>query len=125
VSAARERIDAVTPHGAGAVQPLASRKSEPRIAFGLLVEAGILRPGEALFDAKATIKAQIMADGSLDWRGVRGSIHAVGAKAQGRAACNGWTYWHFRDEASGLRPIDALRDRLRKESGRGLSLADR
>jgi modification methylase len=80
----------------------------------MVVEMGMLRPGDALFDAKATIKAQIMADGSLSWAGVRGSIHAVGAKAQGRAACNGWTFWHYRSAEEDLAPIDALRMKVRK-----------
>jgi modification methylase len=79
-----------------------------------VLELGMLRPGEALFDAKARIRAQIMADGSLLWDGMRGSIHSIGAKAQGRAACNGWTYWHFEKAKEGLAPIDLLRAEVRR-----------
>jgi modification methylase len=74
----------------------------------------MLRPGDALFDAKAQIKAQVMADASILWSGMRGSIHAVGAKAQGRAACNGWTFWHFEKAQAGLAPIDLLRAEVRQ-----------
>jgi modification methylase len=116
-AAARERIDGVDAAPGGAIAPILSRRNEKRVPFGSLIELGILRPGDALYNAKATIKAQIMADGSLNWGGSRGSIHAMGAKAQGRAACNGWTFWHFRDGGAGLQPIDALRLKARAALG--------
>ena len=43
-----------------------------------------------------------------------GSIHKIGAIAQGLDACNGWTYWHFEDK-SGRQPIDSLRALIRTE----------
>jgi modification methylase len=30
------------------------------------------------------------------------------------AACNGWTYWHFRRDDAGV-PIDVLRQQIRAE----------
>ncbi|MGA9266480.1 MAG: site-specific DNA-methyltransferase, partial [Rhodomicrobium sp.] len=38
----------------------------------------------------------------------------VGAKAQGRGACNGWTFWHFEKPKAGLAPIDLLRAEVRR-----------
>jgi modification methylase len=114
VAAAAARIAAVTPCDARAQAPIGSKRSEPRVPFGMVLELGMLRPGEALFDARAQIRAQIMADASLLWDGMRGSIHAIGAKAQGRAACNGWTFWHFEKPKAGLAPIDLLRAEVRK-----------
>ena len=38
----------------------------------------------------------------------------MGAKVQGLDACNGWTFWHFEDEAKSLQPIDMLRAEIRK-----------
>ena len=113
-AAARERIATVEPYIAEAVRPILSKRAEPRVPFGMVLELGMLRPGDALFDAKAQIKARVMADASLLWEGMRGSIHAVGAKAQGRAACNGWTFWHFEKPQSGLAPIDLLRAEVRR-----------
>ncbi len=56
------------------------------------------------------------ADGTLTWGGNQGSIHRLGAIAQGKSACNGWTYWHF--EADGkLKPIDLLRDEAKRQLG--------
>jgi modification methylase len=80
----------------------------------MVLQLGMLRPGDVLFDAKARIRAQVMADASVVWDGVRGSIHSVGAKAQGRAACNGWTFWHFEKPKAGLAPIDLLRAEVRR-----------
>jgi modification methylase len=112
--AARQRIAVTVPLEAACAAPIASRRGERRIPFGMVLEMGMLRPGDPLFDAKAKIKAHIMADGSLSWQGMRGSIHALGAKAQGRAACNGWTYWHYAEAGDRLMPIDQLRSKLRK-----------
>ncbi len=114
VAAARSRIASVKPITADAAAPIVSKRTEPRVPFGMVLERGMLRPGDALFDAKAKIEAKVMADASLLWDGVRGSIHAVGAKAQGRGACNGWTFWHFEKPKTGLAPIDLLRAEVRR-----------
>ena len=114
VAAAQERLAAVQPFDSSTADPIVSKRAEPRVPFGMVLDRGMLRPGEALFDAKQRVRAQIMADGSLLWDGMRGSIHAIGAKAQGRAACNGWTYWHFEKPKEGLAPIDLLRAEVRR-----------
>lgn len=114
VAAARARIAAVEPLSLETAGPIVSKRAEPRVPFGMVLELGMLRPGDSLFDAKAEIKAQVMADASLLWDGTRGSIHAVGAKAQKRGACNGWTYWHFEKPQDGLAPIDLLRAEVRR-----------
>src|SRR5271157_2666293 len=104
VAAAKARIAAVKPCDAKTAFPIVSKRSEPRVPFGMVLQLGMLRPGDVLFDAKAQIRAQVMADASVVWDGVRGSIHSVGAKAQGRGACNGWTFWHFEKPKEGLAP---------------------
>jgi modification methylase len=43
-----------------------------------------------------------------------GSIHRIGALAQGLEACNGWTFWHV-ETPKGLKPIDAFRAVIRSE----------
>ena len=123
VAAARARIAAIEPFDAKTASPIVSRRAEARVPFGMVLEFGMLRPGDALFDAKAKIKAQVMADASLLWDGMRGSIHAVGAKVQGRAACNGWTFWHFENSQSELAPIDLLRAEVRRTLTRGRAQA--
>jgi modification methylase len=51
-----------------------------------------------LYDSKKRWAAKVRADGTRAVGDMAGSIHKVGATAQGLDACNGWTFWH-----SGLR----------------------
>jgi modification methylase len=41
-----------------------------------------------------------------------GSIHRIGALAQGLEACNGWAFWHLETD-NGLISINALRAEIR------------
>src|SRR5262249_1950994 len=90
--------------------------NEPRVPFGTIVELGILDAGSTLTDERGRFHAEVKADGTLAIAGRQGSIHRLGAELQGKAACNGWTFWHF--EAEGRRqPIDALREEARRQLG--------
>ena len=91
-----------------------SKRSEPRVPFGTLIERGLLAPGDKLSDFRGRVTARVRADGSITAKNLRGSIHKVGAHVQGAPACNGWTYWHF-DAGGKPTPIDALRQRVRDE----------
>ena len=98
------------------VTPKPSKRAEPRIPFGVLIEAGLLSPGTLLCDHSGRHLARVRADGTLSSSNAlgehRGSIHQVGAAMQGAPACNGWTFWHF--ELAGARlPIDHLRQQVR------------
>jgi modification methylase len=110
---ARERIAAVEPAAAELVSAPVER-DEPRIPFGSLVERGLLRPGEVLFDARRRWTARIRADGTLISADSRGSIHQVGAQVQGAPACNGWSFWHVERKGQAV-PIDLLRQQVRTE----------
>jgi modification methylase len=91
-----------------------SKKSEPRIPFGQIVEAGLLRAGDVLYCPKGRHAARVRADGSLVVGDLSGSIHKVGALVQSAPACNGWTYWHYKSD-KGLAPIDVLRAQVRSQ----------
>ena len=88
-----------------------NNKSKPRIPFGSLVELGIVKPGMSIFDDKKKINAKIMADGSIKYQNLEGSIHKMAAKIIGTESCNGWTFWHYNNNGSIL-PIDDLRQRF-------------
>jgi modification methylase len=45
--------------------------------------------------------------------GTTGSIHKMGAAAQGLPSCNGWTFWHIEDDDGRLVPLDARRQAFR------------
>jgi len=114
--AAQERIAKVRPLPPSALETARSKRAEPRVPFGTIIELGILEPGITLTDERGSLRAEVKADGTLSHAGRQGSIHRLGAAVQGKAACNGWTFWHY--EAEGVRkPIDVLRDEARRQLG--------
>ena len=114
VELALRRITAVTPLDAQSAEVTPSKRAEPRVPFGWLVERGLLQPGAMLYDPSRRHSARVRADGSLISDQAKGSIHQVGAAVQGAQACNGWTFWCFEDKGK-LLPIDVLRQKLRAE----------
>ena len=110
---AEKRIANVRKLPADALITTQSKRSEPRVPFGQVVERGLLRPGEVLIGPRGQA-AKVRADGSLVSAEHHGSIHQVGAAIEGAPSCNGWTYWQFRREGQ-LVPIDFLRQQLRAE----------
>ena len=115
-AAARERIDKVRPLPPSTLEITRSKRAEPRVPFGTIIELGILEAGAALTDERGRIRAEVKADGTLAVEGRQGSIHRLGAQVQGKTACNGWTYWHFEVEGQ-RKPIDALRDVAKRQLG--------
>jgi modification methylase len=113
-AAAEARIAGVIPAGPGEVDVMGSKRSEPRVPFGQIVEAGLVRPGDLIWSPKGEHAARVRADGSLAVGELTGSIHKMGAMMQSQPACNGWTYWHIRTD-KGLAPIDVLREKIRAE----------
>jgi modification methylase len=111
--AAEARLARVRKFDASALEVTGSKRAEPRVPFGQLVERGMLRPGEELVNTRGQI-AKVRADGTLIGGDHRGSIHQVGAAFEGAPSCNGWTYWHFRREGRTI-PIDILRQQIRAE----------
>jgi modification methylase len=114
VKLAADRIAKIIPATAEELAVTGSKKSEPRIPFGQIVEAGLLRPGDVLYCPQGRKSARVRPDGSLVVGDLSGSIHKVGAMVQSAPACNGWTYWHFKTD-KGLAPIDVLRAKVRKD----------
>ena len=114
VELARRRIAAVQPTDSLALEVTRSKKSEPRIPFGTLVERGLLKPGVVLMGHDRRYSARVRADGTLVCANATGSIHRIAAHVQGLDACNGWTFWHF-EQRGALVPIDVLRQQLRAE----------
>ncbi len=110
VKVASERIAATLPLDESAMTVMGEKRSQPRVAFGLLVESGMVPPGTLITDAKRRWSASVSADGSIVCEGQAGSIHKVGAALQGAPSCNGWTFWHIEQDGK-LQLIDALRQK--------------
>jgi len=106
--AALERIELALPLDESALTTMQSPKAAPKVAFGTLVETGLIAPGTPVFDKKRRLTATVRADGSLVAGADNGSIHGLGAKMQGAPSCNGWTFWHLEHEGQ-LKPLDAIR----------------
>lgn len=118
IKAAAARIDAIEMLDASVLKVVEGKRAQPRVAFGQLLEADLIKPGAELFDTKRRWTATVRADGSLevlsgDKKGTIGSIHKAGALVQELDACNGWTFWHFVDEDGKLQQIDVLRAVIR------------
>ena len=111
---AQKRIDATEPLDAPSIAPFVTAREAPRVPFSILVERGLVTPGARLTDAKKRHKALVRADGALSFGDRVGSIHRMGALAQGLEACNGWTFWHVETD-KGLTPIDTFRALVRSE----------
>ena len=112
VTLARDRIRSVLPLASATLGFEQGTRGLARVPFGALVETGLVRPGAALTDVKRRHTARVRVDGSLAMGTLTGSIHKLGAHAQGAAACNGWTFWHV-EERRELVALDVLRGRYR------------
>ena len=110
VKVARERIDSTLELDESAMRTMASKKSQPRVPFGALLETGMIEPGAVLTDSKRRWQARVGADASVALDGKQGSIHQIGAAAQGAPSCNGWTFWHV-EQAGALVALDDLRQK--------------
>jgi len=108
VKVARERIASTLPLDESAMQTVQDKRDQPRVAFGVLVEGGLVPAGTVLTDSRRRWTATVQADGSIACESHSGSIHKVGAGLQGAPSCNGWTFWHVENKGS-LIVLDALR----------------
>jgi modification methylase len=114
LAAARARIADVVETPVEQLAVTRSKKEEPRIPFGMVIERGHLRPGDHLVSPDGRRRARVRADGSLAYGEATGSIHRMGALALNAPACNGWTFWHLETD-QGLKSIDLFRRELRRE----------
>jgi modification methylase len=108
VKVASERIASTLPLDESAMKTVLDKREQPRVAFGVLVESGLVPAGTILTDAKRRWVASVCADGSIACETHAGSIHKVGAALQSAPSCNGWTFWHVEKGAT-LTVLDALR----------------
>jgi modification methylase len=114
--AAEKRLAAVEPLAEPALASFVTAREAPRVPFAALIERGLVLPGAQLSDIKRKVKALVRADGAIAFGQSVGSIHRIGALAQGLEACNGWAFWHL-ETTTGLVSIDALRAEIRAEMG--------
>jgi modification methylase len=118
VELARQRIAALPEPAAGSdLFQTPNPRREPRLPFGVLLEHGLLQPGDPLYyGLKDTRMAQVLADGRIEYNGNRGSIHQVARSVvpSEPGPVNGWQAWYYTDSTTGQRfPLDHLRQQVR------------
>jgi len=112
IKVADERIASIDP-GADSdeIYFSPSRRNRPRVAFGKLLEAGLIQPGQKLFFSKKKNKIAIVrADGQIKCGKIVGSIHEVARGLLNNAPSNGWDCWLYEDEAGKRNPLEVLRE---------------
>ena len=119
-TAAEARIAAVEPLPEATLAPFMTARDAPRVAFSELIERGMIPPGTKLVDSKKRHGALVRADGAIMLGDKVGSIHRIGAVAQGSPACNGWTFWHV-ETKNGLQADRRAARRNPLRNGGGLS----
>ena len=82
-NAAEARIAAVEPLPEATLAPFMTARDAPRVAFSELIERGMIPPGTKLVDSKKRHGALVRADGAIMLGDKVGSIHRIGAVAQG------------------------------------------
>lgn len=112
VKLSTERIDSIQPElNNQDVFEIQTKRNRERVPFGVLLENGLIRPGQILYFGKSTeITAVVLANGLIKHGETTGSIHKVARELQ-HSPCNGWTSWYYLDDKTGrLILIDTLRD---------------
>jgi modification methylase len=117
-AAAEKRIASILPLPGATLAPFVTAREAPRVPFSELIERGMILPGTKLVDSKKKHAALVRADGAIMLGDKVGSIHRMGALAQGSEACNGWSFWHV-ETKQGLKLIDELRAQIRSEMAAG------
>ncbi len=110
---ARARLKKVKPTSIEDLAVTKSKKEEPRVPFGNVIEAGMIHPGAWLVGQNGK-RARVRADGSLALGEATGSIHRIGALACDAPACNGWTFWSL-ETKQGPKSIDLFRREIRRQ----------
>lgn len=112
IKLATDRIKAVETLSDEDLEITPAKRSLPRVAFGTLIENGMIKPGTILFGPGRRHAAKVRADGTLISADSKGSIHQVGASVQNAPSCNGWTFWNI-EVNDNLVSIDNLRAEVR------------
>ena len=84
-------------------------EKKPKVPFGSLIETGFIKVGDYLYSKNKEYKARILANGTLEWNKMAGSIHKISAAILGKTANNGWTFWYVSQNGD-LVLLDELRN---------------
>ncbi len=114
IEVATDRIAATEELADASLSHTIPKASEPKVAFGEIIERGMLKAGDILTDSRGKVEAVVRADSSIVIGDTSGSIHKMGAYVQKSKSCNGWTYWYIKRGDKRVL-IDDLRSQIRAE----------
>ena len=89
-------------------------KKPPKVPFGNLIEANLIKSGDFLYSKNKQHKAQVLANATLEWDNKTGSIHKISTEILGKSTNNGWTFWYV-FQKDNLVLLDELRERYIKK----------
>jgi modification methylase len=114
IASAVKRIDAVQAADLSNIEVSLPKREETRVAFGELIDMGLLYVGQTLVGARGD-KVMITKDAQLS-HALYGkcSIHVMAAKINRSASFNGWDYWSAQKQSGELVSIDELRKYARE-----------
>lgn len=113
IKGALERVEKIVPIDLSTIEVSAPKRAEIKVAFGELIEGGLLYAGQTLVSPKGE-RVMITRDGQLTHSLYgKASIHVMAAKMQRSVSFNGWDYWSAEKRDGSLIAIDELRKYLR------------
>ncbi len=114
IKAAQERVASTFVANLSEIEVATPKREEIKVAFGELIDAGLLYAGQTLVGAKGD-RVIITKDGQLSHvlHG-KASIHIMAAKIQKSVSFNGWDYWSAEKKNGSQVSIDELRKYARE-----------
>lgn len=108
IKIATKRLENITPLEPNLIH-LKIENKQPKVPFGNLIESEYIKIGEYLFSKDMKYAANVLANASIEYANLTGSIHSISAKILNKQSNNGWGFWHVkRDEK--LISIDEIRN---------------
>ncbi len=108
VNAAQKRIDGVIPIDDDIIN-LKLEVKPPKVPMKKLIESGLLKVGDNLYDKNKIICDTVTEDGNVSDGNDILSIHKMSAKHKGLTNNNGWDYYWIEDLKYGFIELDRLR----------------
>lgn len=81
----------------------------PKFTTKALINLGILKPGQLLYDKTGLKTVTLLANGNVTDGVVELSIHKMSGKLKGVANNNGWDYFYYKNDKNMLADINSLR----------------
>lgn len=95
IKIANDRLSKITPIESNLLE-YRIEKRKPKVPFGNLIEKEYIKVGELLFSKDGKYVAQVLADASISFNGITGSIHKISASILQKTNNNGWDFWYVK-----------------------------